>query len=136
MPKLTAGAGGSKVEDGVYDATLLCIDQREPAATSPYQNPFLIWTFHVFDSEEGQELSAASSMNFSPKAKARLWVEAMLGKKFEAGEALDTDSFCPKDCQVVIKNDPDTGFARIVDVLPVRRRQVPRRPTTDDSITV
>ena len=131
MPKLTAGQGGAKIDDGVYEATLLSIEERDATPNSPNQNPFLIWTFHLYDTEEGQELTAASSTNFSPKAKARMWMEAMLGKKFEPGEDVDTDSLCPKDCQCVVKNDPDTGFARIVDVMGPRRRSAGKKPATD-----
>ena len=131
MPKLTAGTGGAKVDDGVYDATLLSIDEREATVNSPNQNPWLMWTFHVYDTEDGQELTATSSFNFTPKAKARKWVEAILARKLDPGEELDTDSLCPKDCQVVIKNDPDSGFARIEDVMGVRRRAAVKRPTSD-----
>lgn len=131
MPKLTAGTGSIQIDDGVYDATLLSIEQCEPTAKSPNQNPWLKWTFHVYDSEEGQELTAASSTAFGPKAKARQWIEALLGKKLDAGEEIDTEGLCPKDCQVVIKNDPDSGFARIQDVMGQRRRPPLKKPATD-----
>jgi hypothetical protein len=39
----------------------------------------------------------------------------------DMGEEIDTDSLCPMDCQVTIKNDPVSGFARIVDVMGKRR---------------
>lgn len=131
MAKMTAGAGGVTIDDGVYDATLLSIDETEATPNSPNQNPWFKWQFQVYDSEEGQEMSAASSMAFSPKAKARKWVEALLGKKLEPGQEIDTDTLCPKDCQVVVKNDPDSGFARIQDVLGQRRTRPTKTPTTD-----
>lgn len=137
MPKLTAGTGSIQIEDGVYDATLLGIDIQEPTAKSPNQNPWFKWTFHVYDSEEGQEMSAASSTAFGPKAKARQWIEGMLGRKLDAGEEIDTDALAPKDCQVVVKNDAESGFARIVDVMGVRRRPQAKKPaTTQDGVAV
>ena len=138
MPKLTAGSGSVQIDDGVYDATLLSIEEQDPQAPStriPDPKPWLKWFFHVYDTEEGQELTAVSSINFSPKAKPRKWVEALLARKLEPGEEIDTDTLPPKDCQVVIKNDPDTGFARIEDVMGQRRRPLVRKPTTD-GITV
>jgi hypothetical protein len=71
-------------------------------------------------------LTAASSCGLGPKAKARPWVESLLGRRLEPGETIDTDQLAPRDCQVVVRNDPDTGFAKIVDVLPPR----PRRQAT------
>src|SRR5438105_1140228 len=127
MPKLTATTGSIQIDDGVYDATLLSIEECEPTAKSPNQNPWLKWLFHVYDSEEGQEMSAASSTAFGPKAKARQWVEALSSQKYQPGEEVDLDALTPKDCQVVVKNDPDSGFARIVDVMGVRRRPQPKR---------
>lgn len=131
MPKLTASTGSIQIDDGVYDSTLLNIELCEPTAKSPNQNPWLKWTFHVYDSEEGQELTAASSTSFGPKAKARQWVEAIMGKKLESGEEIDTDALCPRDCQIVIKNDPDSGFARVQDVMAIRRRPPVTKPAKD-----
>lgn len=136
MPTLTAGTGSAQIEDGVYDATLLNIEEQEPQAPTtriPDPKPWLKWFFHVYDSEEGQELTAVSSMNFSPKAKPRKWVEAILARKLTPGEEIDTETLCPHECQVVIKNDPDTGFARIEDVMGQRRRPVPKRKIPDET---
>jgi len=135
MAKLTAGTGSVVIEDGVYDATLLSIDVTEPTPKSPNQTPWFKWTFHVYDTDEGQELTGASSMAFGPKAKARQWLEAILGKKFEPGEELETETICPKDCQVIIKNDPDSGFARIQNVLGQRRR-TPMTKTATGGVVV
>ena len=142
MPKLTAGSGSVQIDDGVYDATLMRIEEQDPQAPSPRipdPKPWLKWFFQVYDdSEDGPELTAVSSINFSPKAKPRKWIEALLGRKLNPGEEVDTDGLCPKDCQIVIKNDPDTGFARIEDVMGVRRRGGAKRADTpaSDSITV
>lgn len=128
MPTLQATTGSIQIDDGVYDATLLSIDLRAATPNSPNQNQWLGWKFHVYDSKEGQEMTAASSTAFGPKAKARQWVEGLLGRKLDPGEELDTDTLCPRDCQVVVKNDPETGFARIQDVMGVRRRPPVHKP--------
>jgi hypothetical protein len=139
MAKLTVGTGGVDIADGAYEATLLDLEICEPTSNSPNKKPWLKWGFTVYDgSPEGQEMTAASSTALSPKAKARPWVEALLNRRLEPGEEIDTEGLCPKDCQVVIKNDPETGFARITDVLPARPRRSAGRPTptTDNGVSV
>ena len=132
MAKLVATAGNVQIEDGVYVAQLLSIDVQQPAPTSPYQNPWLKWRFAVENgSAEGMELTAASSTSFGPKAKARKWIETLLGKKLNPGDEVDPDTLCPRDCQILIKNDPETGFARIQDVMAPRRSAMPRKVVTD-----
>jgi hypothetical protein len=139
MAKLTA-TQGMQIDDGSYEATLLSIEECEPTPNSPNQNPWLKWIFHVYISEDGTELSAASSMAFGPKAKARGWMEALLGRKLAPGEEIDTETICPRDCQVVIKNDATSGFARIEDVMAPRRRPpvkpAKRPPAPRDSVDV
>ena len=125
MAKLKVGTGGVDIPDGAFEATLLDLEICEPTENSKNQKPWLKWTFTVYDgSPEGQEMTAASSTALGPKAKARPWVEALMNRRLEPGEEIDTEGLCPKDCQVVVKNDADTGFAKITDVLPPR----PRRP--------
>ena len=132
MPKLSATAGGIQIDDGTYDASLLSIELTDAAPNSPYQERWLKWLFHVYATEEGIEMTAASSTKFGPKAKARGWIEALLSRKLAPGEEIDTDTLSPKDCQVTIKKDPESGFARIVDVMAQRRRPPVRRPPVED----
>jgi hypothetical protein len=132
MAKLTVGTGGIDIGDGAYEAALLDIEVCEPTEKSPNKKPWLKWTFTVYDgSPEGQEMTPASSTALGPKAKARPWVEALMNRRLEPGEEIDTDGLYPKDCLVVVKNDPETGFARITDVLPPR----PRRPAVQANAT-
>jgi hypothetical protein len=133
MAKLTVGTGGVDIADGAYEATLLEVEVCEPTDKSPNKKPWLKWTFEVYDgSPEGIVMTAASSTALGPKAKARPWVEALLGRRLEPGEEIDTDTLAPRDCQVVVKNDPDAGFARITDVLPPR----PQRRGAKDGVQV
>jgi len=131
MPKLIATAGGVQMDDGTYEATVLEIVLSNPTVNSPNNKQWYKWIFHVYDSDAGQELAAGSSLNFGPTAKTRQWIEALLARKLEVGEAIDPETLCPKDCQVVVKHD-ESGFVRITDVLPVRKRPVPQRQTRSD----
>jgi hypothetical protein len=119
MPTLTASRGGVEIDDGTYPATVLGIEETDPTPNSPSDKPWLKWTFAVDDgSAEGVEMTAASSTRFGPKSKARLWAEALLGRKLETGEQLDTDQLLPRDCIIVVRRD-EKDFAKITDVLPV-----------------
>jgi hypothetical protein len=126
MPKLRATAG-IDIDDGVYPATLVGVRVEDPTANSPNQDQWLKWIFIVQDgSGEPPEMSVPSSYNFSPKSKARGWVESLLGRKLDLDEEIDTDTLCPVECQVTVKNDQVSGFARIVDVMGQRRQRAPR----------
>jgi hypothetical protein len=126
MAKLTVSQG-IDISDGAYEGTLLGIELCQPTEKSPNQKSWLKWTFSVYDGAEEKEMTAASSCALGPKAKANGWITALLGRRLEPGEEIDTDQLAPKDCLLVIKNDPDNGFAKIVDVMPPRpRRQATR----------
>jgi hypothetical protein len=138
MAKLTVSQG-IEIVDGAYEATLLGVEQCQPTDKSPNQKPWLKWTFSVFDGAEEKEMTAASSCALGPKAKARGWIEALVGRRLEPGEEIDTDTLAPKDCQLIIKNDPETQFAKVQDVLPPRpRRQVTKAvaQAASDGVTV
>ena len=137
MAKLNVSAGGVDIADGAYEATLMELEVCEPTDRSPNKKPWLKWHFTVFDGSEDQELTGASSTALGPKSKARPWLEAILGRRLEPGEEIDTDTVCPKDCQVVLKNDPERGFTQVADVLPPRpRRQAPRSAGPDTGVSV
>ena len=137
MAKLMVSQG-IDITDGAYEATLLGIELCQPTEKSPNQKPWLKWTFSVYDGAEEKEMTAVSSCALGPKAKARGWVEALVGRRLEPGEEIDTDTLSPKDCLLVIKNDPETQFARVQDVMPPRpRRQAPKPvPPPSHGVTV
>jgi hypothetical protein len=123
MPTITATSGSVDIPDGVYPATLLSLTPTPATANSPNTDPFFKWTLHVYNDTEGVEMTATSSMRFSPKSKARVWVESVLDRRFETGEDFDYEAFCPRDCQVVVKKN-ENGFCRIEAIM-----GVPKRPT-------
>jgi hypothetical protein len=135
MPKLTASSG-IDIDDGTYEATLLEITLEDPTDNSPKQEQWLKWIFQVYNgSEDGVEMAVGSSQKFGTKAKARGWVEAILARKLAPGEEFDTDTFCPKDCQVTLKKDLESGFTKIIDVMAPRRRPQPARPAASSTKT-
>lgn len=124
--KFTATQGGIDIADGVYPATLMGIEEREGqdsqfAGQSNGQRMYLRWTFQVYHTDDGAEMTANSSLAFGPKAKARKWMEALLGRKLAVGEEVDPAEICPADCQVIVKKEVDSGFSRIEDVLGARK---------------
>lgn len=137
MAKLQAGSGGVDLPDGVFEALLLHVEVCEPSEKSPNQKPWLKWAFTVYDgSPDGQELTAASSMALGPKAKARPWVEALLGRRLEPKEEIDTDDLSMLECQLVCKKDQETGFIRVQDVLGPRKRPAQQTPASPNGVTV
>lgn len=135
MPILKATTGGIEIEDGEYEATLLSIAERPPTPNSPTQEPFLLWTFQVYDTAEGVEMAQATSMKFGPKANARRWAQALADHEITSGEDFDLESLCPRECRVVIEHN-ENGFARITNVLAQRRRPAPKRPASHDGVEV
>ena len=124
MP-LVATAGSVDVADGIYPATVLSIVETPPSVNSKTQENYLRWTLHVWNTDEGVEMIANSSMRFSPKSHTRMWVESILDRRFEPGESFDYEKFCPKDCQVTVRKNED-GFYRIEAITGVPKRPVGR----------
>ncbi len=126
MAIFRATGSAMNLADGIYPSTLLAIDEQAPVPGGPSADPWLKWRFLVYDgSEDGCELTAASSCRSGPKSKARGWVEAVLGRRLAVGEELDTERICPAPCQVLLKKDVSSGFMRIEDVLGAPRPVAP-----------
>jgi hypothetical protein len=66
---------------GLYVGKLLDIESRE-SANGEYRR----WSWEILNGQyAGQKVYANSSTNFGPQAKARQWVENILGRELEAG---------------------------------------------------
>jgi hypothetical protein len=111
--------------DGVYDAELLAVDVVDAAPGAALQGPYNRWRFAIFTDlhTEPMELIANSSTAFGKQSKARRWMQAILGRAISPGEIVNTDELCPIPCQVIVKNDVESGFLRIEDVMGPRNRQ-------------
>jgi hypothetical protein len=72
---------------GLYVGRLLDIESRE-SANGEYRR----WSWEILEGPEaGRQVYANTSTNFGPQAKARQWVENVLGRELEAGEQVGTD---------------------------------------------
>ena len=127
-----APAGSSEVFAGPRRmAVRLCgIPARQEDSSERIVGPPADRAFDAEGKPTRAALGFAQKLGVGPEALERVTTPkgvCLAGTKFTAGEIVDTDSFCPLDCQIVVKNDPDSGFARIVDVMGVRRRPAPKR---------
>jgi hypothetical protein len=69
---------------GLYVGKLLDVEPRE-SANGEYRR----WSWEVLDGPEaGRKVYANTATNFGPQAKARHWVENVLGRELEAGEQI------------------------------------------------
>lgn len=67
---------------GLYVGELLEIESRQ-SANGEYRR----WSWAILEGQyTGRKVHANTSTNFGPQAKARQWVENILGRELEAGE--------------------------------------------------
>ncbi len=95
------------IEAGQYYADFADIKEF----TSEFGRTFR-WFFNVYVDGKVISMSDLSSAEFTPKAKARGWVQTMLGREVEPGEIVDYDTlFGTRVLLVVAIND--AGYNRI-----------------------
>ena len=120
MPTLTASSGVPQLDDGMYQATVVDCEEKAATANSPSEDPWLSWVFLLHTGPKtGVELRTSSSKKFGPKAKARLWVEAMLGRKLADDEAVEIEAVLPQDVTVAVRHN-DRGYPYVSDVFPAK----------------
>jgi hypothetical protein len=105
------------LKPGLYPAKLADIEVREGDL-----GDYLVWRFRI-DQREGPavEVSCFSSTKCTPKAKARGFVEALLGRPMKPGEEFAPALLYGKPCQLVVSIQAyDDGGSRntIEKVLP------------------
>lgn len=117
MPKLTA-TNFEVIKPGVYTARIASITERNDAQFGPA----LIWAFDVRTKRGPIRVETMSSQSFGPKAKARQWTEAILGRKLQAGEEIELNDLVGKECQVVLavkETDAGNQVNRVESVQPI-----------------
>jgi hypothetical protein len=120
MPLFRATAGGLAIPDGVYAATAMGVEERPPGENSKTTENWWCWNLIMQSGPRcGAEISAGSSMKTGPSAKARRWVEALLGRELEDDEEFELDAIFPKDCQILVRKNA-RGFASVQDILPLQ----------------
>lgn len=114
------------LEPGAYRAKLVSVEEADGTNFETGEpEPFRRWTFEITEEGyEGQEIFGSSSMAFGPRAKARSWVEALVGRKLERGEKVSEEELVGKECDLGIEmKETDRGtFPRINSVHPVRKK--------------
>jgi hypothetical protein len=85
---------------GLYVGKLLDIEARE-SANGEYRR----WSWEILDGPyAGQRVYANSSINFGPQAKARQWVENILGRELRAGEQVGTEDLVGGKHHLMVEN--------------------------------
>ena len=119
---------GADFEPGVYRAKLKELETAESSIVDEKTGQpgfYTRWTFELLDEGyEGHTLRGNSSMNFGPRAKARQWAEALLGRRIESGESIDEDDLIGMEGDLMVRlEETDRGtFAKVESVNPVRRK--------------
>lgn len=118
--------GGPPVPEGEYRARVLAITMQTNENTPEGENnQYLRWEFILTDDngEEftGRQLMANSSLAFGPRAKARKWAQALVGRKLGADEALDTDDLIGQEAILEVSHVEKNGntYARVDDIIRV-----------------
>lgn len=102
------------IKGGTYRAILTSLVQEETKGESQFDNTnpfFLRWIFTIKGKSKSVEIWSSSSTNFGPKAKAYAWACALLGRKLQPGEKINTEQLinCPCMIEVELGTD-DRGF--------------------------
>jgi hypothetical protein len=85
---------------GLYVGGLLDIESRD-SANGEYRR----WSWEIQEGPHaGQKVYANTSTNFGPQAKARQWVENVLGRELEAGEQIGTDDLVGGKHHLMVEN--------------------------------
>ena len=85
---------------GLYVGRLLDIESRE-SANGEYRR----WSWEILEGPEGgRQVYANTSTNFGPQAKARQWIENVLGRSLEAGEQVGTEDLVGGKHHLMVEN--------------------------------
>jgi hypothetical protein len=85
---------------GLYAGKLLDIESRE-STNGEYRR----WGWEILEGPyAGRKVYANTSTNFGPQAKARQWVENILGRELEAGEQVGTEDLVGGKHHLMVEN--------------------------------
>jgi hypothetical protein len=85
---------------GLYIGRLLDVESRE-SANGEYRR----WSWEILEgSHAGQKVYANTSTNFGPQAKARQWVENVLGRSLEPGEQIGVEDLVGSRHHLMVEN--------------------------------
>jgi hypothetical protein len=85
---------------GLYVGKLLDIESRE-STNGEYRR----WGWEILEGPyAGQKVYANTSTNFGPQAKARQWVENILGRELKAGEQIGIEDLVGGKHHLMVEN--------------------------------
>jgi hypothetical protein len=85
---------------GLYPGQLVDIESRE-SANGQYRR----WGWEIVEGPyAGRKVYANTSTNFGPQAKARRWVENILGRELEAGEQIGIEDLVGGKHNLMVEN--------------------------------
>ena len=116
------------LEDGVYDAKLVNVEQKETKFGDR-----LMWTFEV--DGEGAEVVGFTSMSPSTKAKAYQWAAAIAGE-IDPRLGWGPEDLVGGECVVVLEAAEDaqgTEKNKVVKVKPPRKGKINAADREEDS---
>jgi len=85
---------------GLYVGKLLDIEPRE-SANGEYRR----WSWEILEGPHaGSKVYANTSSNFGPQAKARQWVENIMGRELEEGEQVGAEDLVGEKHHLMVEN--------------------------------
>lgn len=126
------------IDEGIYEAKFKGIEQRE-VETEQGRREVFVWTFEVDTGEETVEIQGMTSTKISTgrnPSKAYNWLSAIMGRKLEPDEEIDTDELVGKECVVIVEDKKvgDLTVSRVTDVKKARPRKTKKskKASADD----
>lgn len=97
MPHVTA-PNPTVLKAGTYNATFAGIDEKTDGKFD--DGRWWLWSFEIPTKSGPKTVTAPTSPRFGPKARARQWATAILGRSIRAGEDLELNDLEGRPCLV------------------------------------
>lgn len=120
-----------RIDEGIYEAKFKDIEQRE-LDTEQGKRDVFIWTFEVDTGEETVEIQGITSTKISTgrnPSKAYNWLCAIMGRKLQPDEEIDTDELVDRECVVIVEDKKvgDMVVSRVTDVKKARPKRAAKK---------
>ena len=122
-----------RLEEGIYPAKFVDVEKREASGRE-----FLLWSFEIVYDGKPIVVNGMTSTKITAGArpsKAYNWLCAIVGRKIDVNEEIDTETLKGKEVMVVIENRQfrDTEVSRVTDVKkkaqPAQTKEQPKEQT-------
>jgi hypothetical protein len=117
-----------RLEEGIYPAKFVDVEKREAGGRE-----FFVWSFEIVYDGKPVIVNGMTSTKITAGArpsKAYNWLCAIMGRKIDINEEIDTEALKGKEVMVVIENRQfrDTEFSRVTDVKKKASSQTKEQP--------